>query len=161
MRIRGPETVPVVLTALFLMGAIVVANRLMMPHLMHRAAAAGVRFERRLFTEHADIEALPARYRVIANCSGLGARHLFKDEAVSPIKGQLVDVCAVPLPYTVIHGPYYAFPRGDNCVLGDVPLLAWLTHGSGTGGALLAPARYTVSPVARTRRSAPRSWSAA
>jgi hypothetical protein len=48
----------------------------------------------------------------------------------------------------------------DSATAG-VPLLAWVTQGSGTDGALLAPVRFMVSRVARTRRSAPRSWSAA
>jgi len=55
---------------------------------------------------------------VIFNCTGLGARELFKDEKLEPARGQL----AILLPQLEVDycylGPGYMFPRSDGIVLG-------------------------------------------
>ena len=56
---------------------------------------------------------------VVFNCTGLGARALFGDEALTPVKGVLVVLLPQPeVTYNVIGGGGYMFPRADGIVLG-------------------------------------------
>jgi len=56
---------------------------------------------------------------VIANCTGLGAKTLFGDEELIPIKGQLSFLVPQPeLNYMYIGGGGYMFPRRDGVLLG-------------------------------------------
>jgi len=55
---------------------------------------------------------------VIVNCLGLGARALFADEAVVPIRGQLVHLKPQALSYLLDHPAGYMLPRSDALVLG-------------------------------------------
>ncbi len=63
---------------------------------------------------------------VIANCTGLGARELFGDDSLIPVKGQLVVLRPQPaLDYLTIgggrfsrSGSQYMFPRSDGVLLG-------------------------------------------
>ncbi len=63
---------------------------------------------------------------VIANCTGLGARDLFGDDGLVPVKGQLVVLRPQPeLDYLTIGGgrfsrggSQYMFPRADGVLLG-------------------------------------------
>lgn len=52
------------------------------------------------------------------NCLGLGAGALFADEAVVPIRGQLVHLRPQPLAYLLDHPTGYMVPRSDALVLG-------------------------------------------
>lgn len=80
-----------------------------------RAAGGSVRV-----TELPDrdaIRALPER--VVFNCTGLGARALFGDEELVPIKGQLTFLLPQPeVGYAVLAGGLYMFPRSDGILLG-------------------------------------------
>jgi D-amino-acid oxidase len=60
---------------------------------------------------------------VVVNCAGLGARFLAQDDALYPIRGQIVRV--EPLPLTRItldedksHEVTYIVPRSTDCILG-------------------------------------------
>ncbi len=56
---------------------------------------------------------------VIMNCSGLGARDLFGDETLTPIKGQLTVLLPQPeLDYIMVGGGLYMIPRRDGVALG-------------------------------------------
>lgn len=57
---------------------------------------------------------------VIMNCSGLGARQLFNDEALFPIKGQLSFLLPQEeVDYMIIgNAGLYMFPRQDGILLG-------------------------------------------
>ncbi len=63
---------------------------------------------------------------IIANCTGLGAKTLFNDDALTPIKGQLVVLRPQPgIDYLSIgggrfstEGSQYMFPRADGILLG-------------------------------------------
>ena len=63
---------------------------------------------------------------IIANCTGLGAKTLFGDDALTPIKGQLVVLRPQPgIDYLSIGGgrfstggSQYMFPRADGILLG-------------------------------------------
>ena len=80
-----------------------------------RAAGAAVRV-----MELADREALRALpERIIVNCTGLGARELFGDEELVPVKGQLTFLLPQPeIGYAILNGENYMFPRSDGILLG-------------------------------------------
>lgn len=72
------------------------------------------------------IRELPAREAllelpepVIMNCTGLGARALFGDEELTPIKGQLtVLLPQADIDYIVLADELYMMPRADGILLG-------------------------------------------
>jgi glycine/D-amino acid oxidase-like deaminating enzyme len=57
---------------------------------------------------------------VIVNCTGLGAKALFKDQELTPIKGQLTILLPQPEVDYITLGPadLYMFPRRDGILLG-------------------------------------------
>jgi D-amino-acid oxidase len=57
---------------------------------------------------------------VIFNCTGLGAKALFADDELTPVKGQLTFLLPQPeIDYiTLLDGPLYMFPRIDGILLG-------------------------------------------
>jgi D-amino-acid oxidase len=57
---------------------------------------------------------------VVMNCTGLGARALFGDQELIPVKGQLTVLLPQPeVDYALIGPPgLYMFPRSDGIVLG-------------------------------------------
>ncbi len=55
---------------------------------------------------------------VIFNCTGLGARTLFNDEKLIPVRGQLEILLPQPEIDYCYLGPGYMFPRSDGIVLG-------------------------------------------
>jgi len=78
---------------------------------------AGGRIEVRKFASPAEIAALPEA--TVFNCTGLGARELFGDTQLIPMRGQL----AILLPQPEIQYAYeiddgYMFPRPDGILLG-------------------------------------------
>lgn len=65
----------------------------------------------------AALQALPER--VIVNCTGLGAKALFGDEELTPIKGQLTVLLPQPeIDYCTLAADVYMFPRSDGVLLG-------------------------------------------
>lgn len=77
--------------------------------------------------EFGDLEQLAALAEpVIVNCTGLGARELFGDDSLVPVKGQLVvlrpqsgiDYLTVGGGRFSTRGSQYMFPRGDGILLG-------------------------------------------
>ncbi len=57
--------------------------------------------------------------QVVVNCTGLGARTLFSDMELIPIKGQLTYLLPQPeVNYVVLADELYMFPRRDGIVLG-------------------------------------------
>jgi D-amino-acid oxidase len=78
---------------------------------------AGGQFEIRSFASPAEISALPER--VVFNCTGLGARALFGDEGLEPMRGQLVVLLPQPeVQYAYSLDDGYMFPRPDGILLG-------------------------------------------
>jgi D-amino-acid oxidase len=76
-----------------------------------------VPFIHKTFGSLAEIDNLPQR--VVVNCTGLGARKLFGDADLVPIKGQLVLLKAQPsLDYLYSSDETYVFPRSDHVVVG-------------------------------------------
>jgi D-amino-acid oxidase len=90
---------------------------LYLPGLMHDVREAGGRIVVRRFNTPADILRLPER--VVFNCTGLGARDLFSDFELVPMKGQLVVLLPqLEVTYNMIGDGIYAFPRHDGVLLG-------------------------------------------
>ncbi len=78
---------------------------------------AGGRVEVRRFREPAELAVLPET--VVFNCTGLGARDLFGDQALTPVRGQLVVLLPqAELDYNLMAGPTYIFPRSDGVIIG-------------------------------------------
>jgi glycine/D-amino acid oxidase-like deaminating enzyme len=78
---------------------------------------AGGRIEVRSFASAAEIAALPER--VAFNCTGLGARALFGDEGMEPMRGQLAVLLPQPeIGYAYSLNEGYMFPRPDGILLG-------------------------------------------
>jgi glycine/D-amino acid oxidase-like deaminating enzyme len=69
------------------------------------------------FATPADIAALPER--LVFNCTGLGARELFGDTGMHPIRGQLAILIPQPeVRYAFTGEAGYMFPRADGILLG-------------------------------------------
>jgi D-amino-acid oxidase len=63
------------------------------------------------------VAALPER--LVVNCTGLGAKALFGDEELVPIKGQLTVLLPQPeVDYITLTDDLYMFPRRDGILLG-------------------------------------------
>ena len=64
-----------------------------------------------------EVRALPER--VVVNCTGLGARALFGDEELEPVKGQLTVLLPQPeVDYITLGEGLYMIPRRDGVLLG-------------------------------------------
>lgn len=64
-----------------------------------------------------DVTALPEK--LVLNCTGLGAKALFHDDELTPVKGQLTVLLPQPeVEYNVLPGDLYMFPRSDGILLG-------------------------------------------
>ena len=71
----------------------------------------------RNFATPADIAALPEQ--LVFNCTGLGARDLFGDTELHPVRGQLAILLPQPeIRYAVAASGGYMFPRADGILLG-------------------------------------------
>jgi len=56
---------------------------------------------------------------VVFNCTGLGARALFNDQRLVPVRGQLEVLLPQPeVDYCYLSGSSYMFPRRDGIILG-------------------------------------------
>lgn len=76
----------------------------------------GGRIETRVFNSPQDLTRL--RQPVIVNCTGYGARALWKDESITPVRGQITWLAPQP---EVRYGLYYrhvnVLPRADGIVV--------------------------------------------
>lgn len=85
--------------------------------LMQDFHLAGGTIEVREFHSAADLAALPQK--LVFNCTGLGAKALFNDAELTPIKGQLTFLLPQPeVEYSAIPDGIYMFSRRDGILLG-------------------------------------------
>lgn len=85
--------------------------------LMKDFQIAGGRVVIRRFASPADVAALPEA--LVFNCTGLGARALFGDTELRPIRGQLAILLPQPeVQYAFTGEAGYMFPRPDGIILG-------------------------------------------
>ena len=76
----------------------------------------------REFNTLEEVDAL--QEKCVLNCTGLGSRHLFKDENLTPIAGQLSFLIPQPdFKYRLTTDDGYAIPRKDGIVLGGNALV--------------------------------------
>jgi D-amino-acid oxidase len=89
-------------------------------YLTERLAAAGARLEHRAI---GSLEEAGTGARVVVNCAGLGARDLAADDALLPVRGQVVVVANPGLEQVIIADEApdrltYIVPRTGDVVLG-------------------------------------------
>ncbi|GIL39705.1 FAD-dependent oxidoreductase [Roseiterribacter gracilis] len=78
--------------------------------------AAGGKIERREF--HAPSELAKLKQKTIINCTGYGARALWRDESVIPVRGQLTWLLPqAEVRYGVIYHDMIAIPRSDGIIV--------------------------------------------
>lgn len=78
---------------------------------------AGGRVVTREFRGREELAALAEP--VVVNCTGLGARALFGDEGLTPVRGQLEVLLPQPeVDYCYLSPAGYMFPRSDGIILG-------------------------------------------
>lgn len=88
-----------------------------MPAMLRDVRLAGGRVVVRELASREQVQELPEP--VIVNCTGLGAKALFGDEELEPVKGQLTFLLPQPeVDYMVITDGLYMFPRRDGILLG-------------------------------------------
>ncbi len=83
--------------------------------LMHDVVAFGAKIVVRTFDTPRDLMTLPEA--LVVNCTGLGAKRLFGDDELVPIKGQLTVLVPQPDVTYTLDG---MLPRSDGIVLGHV-----------------------------------------
>jgi glycine/D-amino acid oxidase-like deaminating enzyme len=77
----------------------------------------GGHIRRVMFTTPAQLSTLSEP--IVVNCTGLGARELFGDRELMPIKGQLTVLLPQPeVDYAMVGNGLYMFPRRDGIILG-------------------------------------------
>ena len=84
--------------------------------LLHDIQTAGGRVQVRSFATPADLALLAER--LVINCTGLGARDLFGDTELQPVRGQLAILLPQPEVRYAFTGQGYMFPRPDGIILG-------------------------------------------
>ena len=85
--------------------------------MMRDIHVAGGRIEVREFADPTAIAALPEK--LVFNCTGLGARQLFGDQELQPVRGQLAILLPQPeVRYAFAGEAGYMFPRADGILLG-------------------------------------------
>jgi glycine/D-amino acid oxidase-like deaminating enzyme len=86
--------------------------------LMQDFRIAGGKVEVREFHDPAEVAGLPEK--LVFNCTGLGAKALFNDPELTPVKGQLTFLLPQPeVEYSVVYGGgLYMFSRHDGILLG-------------------------------------------
>ena len=88
-----------------------------LPALMRDVQIAGGKVVVRQLRSRVEVAALPES--LVFNCTGLGARTLFGDEALHPVRGQLVVLLPQPeVDYALGARAGYMFPRSDGIILG-------------------------------------------
>lgn len=88
-----------------------------LPAMMQDFRIAGGQIKVQEVRNPAELQSLPQR--VIVNCTGLGAKALFGDEELTPVKGQLTILLPQPeIQYCTLAEDVYMFPRSDGILLG-------------------------------------------
>jgi len=88
-----------------------------LPAVLEDFHIAGGQVEVREFRVVGELKDLPQR--VVVNCTGLGAKALFGDDELIPVKGQLTILLPQPeIQYCTLPPDLYMFPRSDGILLG-------------------------------------------
>jgi glycine/D-amino acid oxidase-like deaminating enzyme len=114
---------------------LIAETNVFLPALIDDFRAHGGSIEVRSFADRAAVQALEAP--LIVNCTGLGAKQLFDDPELTPVKGQLTVLkpqTAVTYAYLDPVLDFYMFSRSDGVILGG-------SHGEGVWSTEVDPAR--------------------
>jgi glycine/D-amino acid oxidase-like deaminating enzyme len=88
-----------------------------LPAMMDDFRIAGGQIKVQELRNVAELQSLTEK--VIVNCTGLGAKALFGDEELTPVKGQLTILLPQPeIEYCTLPPELYMFPRTDGILLG-------------------------------------------
>jgi glycine/D-amino acid oxidase-like deaminating enzyme len=101
----------------YLYRTLLVEPQIFLPRLEADLRAHGVRFVHRRFASRSDV-LTSLRQKIVVNCTGMGARTLWKDSRMVPIKGQLALLPAQPQLHYLYGQNGYLFPRTDHVVIG-------------------------------------------
>ncbi|TMJ17286.1 MAG: FAD-binding oxidoreductase [Alphaproteobacteria bacterium] len=116
-RLLRPEEHPFPVRSLARYDTMYVETGRYLRQLTRDVQAAGGAIRIRDFATPAEIAALPER--LAFNCTGLGARALFGDEELIPVRGQLAILLPQPeIRYAFTGEAGYMFPRADGILLG-------------------------------------------
>lgn len=108
--IHGPPRAGLCWTGLY------IDTPVFLDRLLAELRTAGVTIAERSFASAQEIGGLDEP--VVVNCLGLGARGVWRDDAMVPVRGHLVHMRPQALGY-IFHGNYtYMFPRASALVLG-------------------------------------------
>jgi len=88
-----------------------------LPAMMTDVRIAGGRIVVREMKSVAEVQALPEK--LVFNCTGLGAKALFDDKELTPVRGQLTFLLPQPeVTYATTYQNTYMFSRRDGVLLG-------------------------------------------
>jgi D-amino-acid oxidase len=101
----------------YLYRTLLVEPQVFLPRLEKDLRARGVTFVRKRFADKTEVLTSLSQ-KVIVNCTGLGAKKLWNDPKMVPIKGQLALLPAQPALQYLYGQNGYLFPRADHVVIG-------------------------------------------
>ena len=114
----GDTSLPAGLTYKWVFRTLIVETPKYMTALLREYERAGGQIEIRHFASIEEVMALSQP--VVFNLSALGARSLFGDEDIRPVKGQLLLHEPRDLGYSLGCGEYAVIPRSDALILGTL-----------------------------------------
>ena len=116
-RYLEPSENPFPFTYAFQFQTMLIEPNRFLPAVMDDVRLAGGKIVVREIHKVGELQALPER--VVVNCTGLGAKALFGDEELTPVKGQLTFLLPQPeIDYVTLPPDLYMFPRSDGILLG-------------------------------------------
>jgi D-amino-acid oxidase len=117
MRYLAPSENPFPFASVMQFDTMLIEPNRYLPAVMDDFRIAGGQIQVQEFKTTAELQALPQR--VIVNCTGLGAKALFGDEELMPLKGQLTILLPqAEIDYCTLTQDLYMFPRTDGILLG-------------------------------------------
>jgi len=118
--------------------------------------AAGGHIETKEFHSPADFAALPEK--TLINCTGYGARALFNDQSVVPVRGQLARLVPQPeVNYGLTYDNVGLVPRRDGLVIQAYGADEGIGYGDDTTAPDRAEAEHAVATIARIFAPSPRA----
>jgi len=100
----------------FAYSTLLVEPPIFLARLQKDLVTTGMLFIQKEFLHIAEVTALEEN--LIVNCTGLGARDIWQDSLMKPVKGQLVILPPQPRLQYLYSGHGYLFPRQDGVVVG-------------------------------------------
>ncbi|MEY2520161.1 MAG: D-amino-acid oxidase [Verrucomicrobiota bacterium] len=118
-RLLAGHEIPAAFVSGFSMRVPLIETTKYLEYLKTRAANAGASLIAGIHLEN--LEEVEARFDLVVNCAGIGAKELVPDPAMEPHRGQVAIVAPLDFSYAVVCDDpplMYAIPRSQDCVLG-------------------------------------------